>query len=163
MENDTISITFMEVNESEKRPCCYCGIDVYKGTGDFFFKLHLHACRKKHPEATDWCCPYNTSHVVPKPEKEYHLETCNERPIFDNWGKDPPIDNDHSPPATPPLGVVRIDGEGRGNGLGVGSERLFNCYPPKRGSESYTNYVWKVNMTFTPSVGNTILLPGYCR
>ena len=46
-------------------------------------------CRKQHNTSEFIVCPYNASHHVPKPEEQYHLQTCSDRwfCVLVNWNE----------------------------------------------------------------------------
>ncbi|XP_044762236.1 gametocyte-specific factor 1 homolog [Coccinella septempunctata] len=57
------------------------------------FAFHLTRCRKNHPGAPIAICDYNHEHRIPKPELQYHLQSCPDRLITEARKKDV-VEND---------------------------------------------------------------------
>ncbi|CAG0891273.1 unnamed protein product, partial [Darwinula stevensoni] len=47
------------------------------------FQLHIQKCRKQHPNAPHKKCVFNSTHIIPEVEMDYHLAHCSDRINYD--------------------------------------------------------------------------------
>ncbi|XP_037882798.1 gametocyte-specific factor 1 homolog [Glossina fuscipes] len=64
-------------------------------------QVHLGRCRRNHAAVPKVLCPFNVTHILNKPELEFHVRSCPDRKTFENFcnidkaptkaGKPPPV------------------------------------------------------------------------